>query len=571
MRWRLSVAVAAVSLTAYVLTLSPTVGPVDSGELTLAAYHLDIAHPPGFPLYTLLAWATTRLVPGSPARAANLLSAICAAVAAGALASLLTRFVRLPMACAAAALCFALGRTAWSWSTVAEVYSLQSLLLALILLAAVRVSSSRLRILAGYLVGLSLANHIGTAAAVLPALALMVPLLGLAVPVACAILGISVYAYLPLRCLAGPLFNWGNPCSLRRFVWHITGKQYQVNFSLNPAGMLEEVEAFWRALSEQYPVWILPAVGAGQVLLARRQKRIAYGLAVLVLGNLLYCAMYQIGQDKDAYYIPAFMAMAIPLGIAVEAVISRIPRRLAAVALVVPAIIAIRNLDSQNRRGFALAESYARDALQSVGPKGLLLTTDWQVFAPTLYLQEVEGESPGVVSVDVLLLKRTWYLDYLARRWPALLAATGRSLTAYRALLHRFEYGLSYDPGAIQRSYVNLINALAQASVTATGGPSHLMGPMDQGVGAGWGAVPRGIVERLVRLGERVPYEEVRLRLDVVTGDDPSRTEVGNHIRGHYARALLRQAAVLRSSGAIRQAEQKEQLARQLSPHPTRR
>ena len=65
-------------LVLYGLTLSPGVLPADSGEFQLVAATLGIAHPPGYPLYTLLGWAFTRLTPHDPAWGLNLLSALLA-------------------------------------------------------------------------------------------------------------------------------------------------------------------------------------------------------------------------------------------------------------------------------------------------------------------------------------------------------------------------------------------------------------------------------------------------------------------------------------------------------------
>ena len=44
------------SLAAYILTLAPTVTLEDSGELVVAADYLGVPHPPGYPIWTLLAW-----------------------------------------------------------------------------------------------------------------------------------------------------------------------------------------------------------------------------------------------------------------------------------------------------------------------------------------------------------------------------------------------------------------------------------------------------------------------------------------------------------------------------------
>src|SRR5688572_14256891 len=71
------------ALTAYVLTLTDTVSGGDSGELISVAYHVGVAHPPGYPLYTLLAKLTTLLVPlGGIAWRVSVFSALCDAAAA---------------------------------------------------------------------------------------------------------------------------------------------------------------------------------------------------------------------------------------------------------------------------------------------------------------------------------------------------------------------------------------------------------------------------------------------------------------------------------------------------------
>ena len=45
-----------ISLLVYTLTLQPTVGLEDSGELIVASDYLGVPHPPGYPIWTLLTW-----------------------------------------------------------------------------------------------------------------------------------------------------------------------------------------------------------------------------------------------------------------------------------------------------------------------------------------------------------------------------------------------------------------------------------------------------------------------------------------------------------------------------------
>ncbi|HQY26405.1 MAG TPA: DUF2723 domain-containing protein, partial [Thermoflexales bacterium] len=77
---RLDLAVGAVvfaaALVLYAVTLRGDVQAADAGELQIAAWTLSIPHPPGYPLYTLLAWVASHLPIGaSPFVRISLLSA----------------------------------------------------------------------------------------------------------------------------------------------------------------------------------------------------------------------------------------------------------------------------------------------------------------------------------------------------------------------------------------------------------------------------------------------------------------------------------------------------------------
>ncbi len=82
--YRAALAVAALVLAGYVLTLAPSVTFWDAGEFIAAAYTLGIPHPPGTPLFVLIAHVWGTLVPiGEFAYRTHLLSAGLSAGAAG--------------------------------------------------------------------------------------------------------------------------------------------------------------------------------------------------------------------------------------------------------------------------------------------------------------------------------------------------------------------------------------------------------------------------------------------------------------------------------------------------------
>src|SRR2546426_7369108 len=82
------------SLLLYIWTLAPTVTLVDSGELIVAARFLGVAHPPGFPLYLILAHLFSFLPLGSVALRINFASAFFAALACGMLTLVMAELIR---------------------------------------------------------------------------------------------------------------------------------------------------------------------------------------------------------------------------------------------------------------------------------------------------------------------------------------------------------------------------------------------------------------------------------------------------------------------------------------------
>src|SRR5262245_2064846 len=161
-----SVFVAALLL--YSWTLAPTVTLTDSGELIVAAYGLGVAHPPGVPLWVMLAHLASLVPFGNVAVRINFSSAVFAALACAmltlAVAELLVtasyfaaplrrnkaskqasnvesskagRFIMFAPA-VGAGLLMAFSRTLWSYATITEVYTLNTALILLVFFLVLR-------------------------------------------------------------------------------------------------------------------------------------------------------------------------------------------------------------------------------------------------------------------------------------------------------------------------------------------------------------------------------------------------------------------------------------------------
>jgi hypothetical protein len=518
------------SLILFLCTLAPTVTFVDSGELIVTARNLGVAHPPGFPLYLLIAHLATLLPVGTVAQRVHFASAFSAAIAV-ALVYLVTTeailfrqelfakqhsgklrlrakqtylpetFLLVPGLVAGSLAAFS--RTLWAYATVAEVYTLNALLILLVFLLVLRwrsrfldwklsaspnaqqpksVSADKSRnpasgipsesyrsagngllYLAAFVFGLALGVHHITVALTLPAIAWLVyktkgaeffrsrQLLGAAL--AC-LLGCAVYVYLPIAASRSPLLNWGNPDTPARFWTHITGRQYQSNLSLSP-GQIRRQAALHAKLAFREFAW--PWLPAGLVLagigfhsLYRRDRALLIFLVLVIGFNFLFAMTYEIAEDKDAYSLPIFLVIAIAAGVGAYAVLAAAKKRrgfvVAIIFLIGPVLAFAANARINNRRDYHVAEDYVGNIFSSISPNGLLLTSDWQVASPMLYFQEISGQRPDVICIDVLLLKRSWYYAYLESKYPALMRQARNSVQLFMEDLLSWEK----DPDAYQ-------------------------------------------------------------------------------------------------------------------------
>lgn len=131
------------SLALYVRTAAPTVLAADGGELQFVPYIAGIAHPTGYPLYTMLGWIWSHVLPfGDVAYRMNLFSVLWAVAAVVFLYITSSIFLRLVspglskgttyVSALVATTTFAVSWTFWSQAIIAEVYSLNAFFVVLI-------------------------------------------------------------------------------------------------------------------------------------------------------------------------------------------------------------------------------------------------------------------------------------------------------------------------------------------------------------------------------------------------------------------------------------------------------
>eukprot|EP00929_Paragymnodinium_shiwhaense_P042090 TRINITY_DN21844_c0_g1_i4.p1 TRINITY_DN21844_c0_g1~~TRINITY_DN21844_c0_g1_i4.p1 ORF type:complete len:1301 (+),score=168.75 TRINITY_DN21844_c0_g1_i4:101-4003(+) len=277
----LALAASGVVLAVMVATMNPTIAPGDSGELVMQCYNLGTAHPPGYPLFTILGFIFVRLVPcGSVAYRVGLLSAVSNAIACFAIALTVAEWAQVrrrssiaptrapAVVCGVAAgVLFAASPLTWLYSTQAEVFALNNALAATLLFFTVRCMLYVRRAdvtIGAFLCGLSLTNQ-HTMVLFCAPLALAVLLRnpsrllrpGQICGFALAALApfALFYAYLPLSqtdWLGGPKhFAWGDLRSVNGFLRHLLRREYGT-FKLMHSETVTTTDGLWPRLVEYY-------------------------------------------------------------------------------------------------------------------------------------------------------------------------------------------------------------------------------------------------------------------------------------------------------------------------------
>ena len=259
----------------YTLTLGPTITGDDSGQLISAAHTLGITHPPGYPLWCMLGKLFTLIVPfGSIAWRVGLLSAVLGAGAAAVVCLIVIRLAKSRLAGCVAGLALAFSDEFWKQSTIAEVYTLNLFLIALcILILLVWQETRKTSLLYAFaaVYGLGLCNHhtMHFLGPVFGAFILSIEWRGWR----CwrtyfAMVGVAfgvwllVHLYLPLRAMADPAVNYGNPQTWESFWAVVLRKRYAFGFDENPQSIERTVRQFVEVVGmfgRQFTVWLAAA------------------------------------------------------------------------------------------------------------------------------------------------------------------------------------------------------------------------------------------------------------------------------------------------------------------------
>ncbi|XP_052768549.1 transmembrane protein 260-like isoform X2 [Mya arenaria] len=446
-----------VVLAVYVYTMYPSIPGGDSGELITAAHELGVAHPPGYPVFTLLSWLAIRLIPmGSVAWRVNLLNAAMSAGAAFVFSLAIYRQTCSVSSAVFGSSVWSFGSLAWTWAGQTEVFSLNNLFVAalLYLLVTFQQAASHIRVkvaCTGALVsGLALCNqhtvvvYVAVIAVwVLTELARdkvlsLVTLVQVGVSFLC---GLVPYIYLPLASTYSPArWTWGDQSSLWGFITHVLRREYGT-FDLakgqnkTSSSLMFNLWGYGGHCVQEFTLLVVILTIAGLCHAVTRILRpvlVCVAMAALYLGLFSWRANLDLDNKLylgvvERFWMQADMVIIFCAAVGYSWLEKFMETKVAVVKhFKLGLAVAILACSLQMQRNFGECNQHENTAILEFGsrlynnmPHNALVLTVGDLPSNVLrYMYRCENNRPDVQVLDQELMSYKWFVPRLRHAYP---------------------------------------------------------------------------------------------------------------------------------------------------------
>jgi hypothetical protein len=437
----------------YFLTAARDIVVGDAPELITAAAVLGVAHPPGYPLFTMLGHLFSLLPFGPIPFRVNLFSVVCDALTVGVIYLAAARLTKSQLAAAITAGLLEVNPNFWEWSLSAEVFPLNNLLAAVLILLLVAWHEEPERgaflIAAFFVAGLAFTNH-HTIVLLGPAFAfvlwrcrsnLLAPSLLLAICAVALLIGLLPYVYVPWAASHHPAYNWGNVSSFHDLIGLIARRGYgstklvnTVGYTGGPPGprlaalmrsfgavasflvVLGAVEAFCRA---RWYFWfsLVAFVFAGPFFVWISDLNLATAPSGLFVLQRFFLLPRVVLAPLVAFGVVALARFVARATVANDLLAGRIVAATCLATIVVSIATNYQRIDQS--RNF-IARRFAEDVFNTVPSHSILLVSGDGFAFPLIYLQKVEHVGTDSTLVVLPMLLSGWYAQQLHAENPDL-------------------------------------------------------------------------------------------------------------------------------------------------------
>lgn len=425
----------AIILAVYVATAPRTVVLEDDGEFITAVHFLGVAHPPGYPLFVLLAKPFTWLPIGSTALRVHVATSFFAALCCGFVWWAARTLLGSVWIAWLAGLALGFSDAFWSQALIADVYSLNAAiffgLLCLGLAYLHAPTTSRLSLI-GLVAGLGLANHWPLLLLAFPGVAIILwPARKsivhgvLSKPhrvIGAFALGLLPYLWLVVRSQTAPELGFYGAINGWSEFWHYVSRAGYAHVESNPAaGPWDKLQfagfLLRECLSQYTPIGAAVIVGGMAVQWRRWGWTVSLGLTTTFLGGTVALVLL-VGFEYEyftravfrPYPLISYGVMSLWLGLGLAEIGRHLAPRSRRLAQPAPLLVGIVVVSLTFRNGLAVndrhdyrhASDYAHTLLASLEPGAVVFGYgDVETFVLGYY-HFVEGLRPDILFFNEL-------------------------------------------------------------------------------------------------------------------------------------------------------------------------
>ncbi|MFC1711241.1 protein O-mannosyl-transferase family [Patescibacteria group bacterium] len=436
----------------------------DSGDLVTAAWVRGIPHPPGYPLYSLIASFLIHFLPfATPAWRVGLLSSISSAAALAIFYLLLYKFTKNKLASLIATSTLGFIYPFWLYSEVAEVFALNNLFavfLTFVLFILLNKPTFNKLLFFVFTVGLSLSHH-HTIVLLFPAFVfllsknkrikkLKLELKHIILLFLALLLGLSFYIYPLLACKKGPLICWSDPTNFTNLLKLASRANYGTfksafNLVNNPMMRFIGMVSFLMMIVDDFSIIGLILIFLGAFSLFKKNKQLFSFILIVIVTCLFFVfyASFPLAIDFsiatfERFLLLPYIFLALLFGFGIDYVLTFSKEKVKTTSLsmlstkilinglkVLLITIPLSMFILNSRKIFVLknnltAEATVKDFILPLPENSILfLTSDTTIFNSE-YVRYVLNIRPDVIVLPYQLIHANFYQKYLVKNFPQL-------------------------------------------------------------------------------------------------------------------------------------------------------
>ena len=467
------VIVFAVSLGVYLATMHPSVAGGDAGELAVVAHTLGVIHPPGYPTLAFTTYAVEKIMnviaPNmSSGVVQNSFNVVICSAANTVLYLATARLTGSKPAGVTSSSIFAFAPIVWTYATHIEVFGLNNLFLAMIILLGVeyefhkksKSTETTIYLVGSFCCGISLTNQHTSVLYVVPLVFWIIirdyriffiekKILLLKVAVL-FLMGLSPYLYLPISAIFTVNPNsWGDCGTVSGFITHFFRKEYGT-FSLASQEARYITTSFKRAW-EYYCVdvvaqslqifWVFGIIGMVVSLYSSMVKR-SFDIAsafvlmlVLYLNFFHYLCNLPIDQPlflgvQQRFWIQPLLLLSLFIGVGLNSILSFFPSKktvlMWTIAIVTTYLQVSLHFDILDQSNNFIIRDFGRAILRPLPRNAIVLTKGDIMINSARYVQTLENFRPDVAIIDQEMLTYYWYTDVQKKHYNSTIKFPGK-------------------------------------------------------------------------------------------------------------------------------------------------